>query len=135
MGLAPEYPDYEEGDECEVCVDILFDGSTPKYVEAYVTGVTLCPGAPSIVIDGTFLLTQSGPCVWGLIVAGILYTWTLRVGQSVFGITSGPAIFFSSIVNDDCYDAFVNQNGPCNWPFIAGTGGYVLLYWGPTIGP
>ncbi|MBA7697096.1 hypothetical protein ES703_105754 [subsurface metagenome] len=135
MGLDPKYPDYEAGDECPVCVDILFGGKTPKYVEVDVSGVVLCPGAPDVKINGTFLMIQQTPCTWAVTLGGITWTWSLNVGQSIFAIISGPAFFFSSHVADDCYDAFVNQNGPCNWPLIAAQNGYATCWWGPTIGP
>ncbi len=135
MGLDPENTDYEEGDACALCVDALFDGSTPKYVEAHVEGVEVCPGAPPVDPNGVHLLTQQLACAWAVTTAGLTYAWTLNVGQSIFSIFSGPVRFFSSTVAIACLDSFTNGFNACIPPLQLGKNGTVKLFWGPTIGP
>jgi len=135
MGTDPSTDDYSEGDECALCVDLLFDGLTPKYVEAFITGIDKCPISPWEPPTGTALLTQIQPCVWTGLIGVSQIQWVLQPGQSILKIF--PNVFwsfFNSIVADDCIDAFVNQN-VCGVGGSYGENGYVLLYWGPTIGP
>lgn len=135
MGLDPEFPDYEEGDACPVCVDILFNGVTPKYVEIDVSGITKCPIAIGDPPNGTFLLTQVQPCIWRASVFPDNFEWNLQVARSFFKIFQTPfEIWFSSDWAVECYDAFVNQN-ICGVGPAYGANGYVLVWWGPTIGP
>lgn len=135
MGTDPETDDYESGLECALCVDELFDGLTPKYVEADVSGVVMCAGVPQPDPNGTFLLTQVLACRWELVGPVWRYRWTLAVGVSVFEIQAGPSFCFTSSPAFECFDTFVNSLIACSPPFVIGHSGYVLCYWGPTIGP
>lgn len=135
MGLDPEFPGFESGDECPLCVESLFNGTTPKYVEVDVFDLELCPGAPPLELNGTFLLTQTAPCQWLGGPPGVGMVWILNIGQSLFTIVSGPVFFFSGVVAASCIDAFVNLIVNCNPPFQMGKNGYATLWWGPTIGP
>lgn len=135
MGLDPEYPVYEPGDECALCVDLLFDGLTPKYVEVDVSGITKCPIAPVDPPNGVFLLTQTAPCRWQLLTDDfVAFIWELNNNQSIFSILRLGMIWFKANVAFDCFDAFVNEN-VCGVGPVWGEDGYALCYWGPTIGP
>jgi len=135
MGLRPDYPDYEPGIDCFVCNDLLFNGVTPKYVEADISGISKClPELPDPP-NGTFLLTQqANPCVWLLTAAGMSYVWELRIDRSLFYVIIAGGQWFNSEVMHTCFDAFVNQN-VCGVGAVYGENGYGLCYWGPTIGP
>lgn len=135
MGLDPEHPDYEPGVQCVLCKDLLFDGVTPKYVEADISGIERCPIAIGPTPDGTFLLTQSAACRWQYLSPDdIAFIWELNPGTSIFSILRLGFIWFRSNVPDNCIDAFVNQN-VCGVGPVYGENGYALCYWGPTIGP
>lgn len=135
MGLDPEYPDYEEGDECPLCVDLLFDGLTPKYVEADVSGIVACPLIPMSPPVGTFLLTQTyDPCKWEYMTPEFVITWGLEPDRSYLTIWVAGGKWFYSEVLDQCFDAFVNELD-CSVGLTLGENGYVTLWWGPTIGP
>lgn len=135
MGTAPDNDDYDSGDDCAICLDVLFDGVTPKYVEADVFGVVKCPMAFGDPPAGTFLLTQTAPCSWMYLFDGkYSLSWDLRPHDSTFIITFPGFFWFLSIVLEPCFDAFVNQN-VCGVGPTFGENGYVTLWWGPTIGP
>ncbi|MBA7680739.1 hypothetical protein ES703_89060 [subsurface metagenome] len=135
MGTLPPTPAYEEGDECPVCVDLLFGGVTPKYVEIDVTGLNRCPIATEDPPDGTYLLTQAAPCLWTLTVGNRGYAWRLLNGRSILRLDwIGFFNFFYSSVLESCYDAFANQT-VCGLPNDWAEDGYVTCWWGPTIGP
>lgn len=135
MGTDPETDDYEEGAECALCVDALFDGVTPKYVEVDVSGITKCPIAPNDPPNGTFLLTQTAACRWQFLTDDfVAFIWELNAGNSIFSILRLGFIWFTATVADDCIDAFANQN-VCGVGPVYGENGYALCYWGPTIGP
>ncbi len=135
MGIDPENPDYEPGDECPRCVDVLFDGVTPKYVEADIVDIEDCPASGILVPpNGTYLLTQFAPCEWRYFVDNLLIGWKLEIGQSRLFIGFNPGEWFFALVAHECIDAFANELncGPGN---VFGEKGYVTLWWGPTIGP
>lgn len=135
MGIDPENTDYEEGDECPLCVDVLFDGVTPKYVEAHVEGVEVCPGGPAFDPNGVWLLEQIAACQWLGGAGGFGFIWILNAGASSFTIVSGPVFLFAGTDANDCVDEFSNNIVACNIPFEAGKNGTVKMFWGPTIGP
>lgn len=135
MGTNPETPNYEPGNKCVYCWEILFNDITPKYVEADISGIEKCIPAFPDPPNGTFLLEQQvNACQWRYAVGPIIMTWELRVDESRFIILAAGAIWFNSIVGDTCIDAFVNQN-VCGVGPTLGENGYALCYWGPTIGP
>lgn len=134
MGLPTDYGEYEEGDECPLCAATLFGGVTPKYVEAHVVGVDVCPGGPAFDPNGTWRLEQIAPCQWLGGAAGWGFVWILNPGESSFTIVSGPVFLFAGISVSDCVDVFINQQFECDLPFTAGVGGTVDVFWGPTIG-
>lgn len=135
MGLPPEHPDYEPGNDCAVCHSLLFDDVTPKYIEVDFSGVVACPGAPLPVLNGTYLLTQSGdPCLWSIAWDVFFIDYRLRFNESRLRAGSPGLTCFQSIVLDSCFDAFANQN-VCGVGPVYGENGYGLCYWGPTIGP
>lgn len=135
MGTKPDKDVFEPGEECPTCVDILFGGITPKYVEVDVVDIEKCPGPAIEIPDGTYLLTQSEfPCIWhGFYDVGV-FLWDLRADDSRFHIGIPDKTFFWSLVEDTCIDAFVNQE-TCDMPGALGFNGYVTCWWGPTIGP
>lgn len=135
MGLDPEFDEYEEGDECPSCVDILFDGVTPKYVEADISGIIKCPMVIPDPPNGTVLLTQTVPCTWKTVVGINFYEWILGPASSMFTIYSAPTfVWFVHIRALLCCDAFVNSN-VCGVGGAMGDSGYATIWWGPTIGP
>lgn len=135
MGLPPDHPDYEPGEDCLWCHDVLFGGVTPKYVEADVSGIVKCPGVVLEPPQGTFLLTQKvNPCFWRYEAIGFFIEWWLEQNRSSVLIWEAGFWWFSAGPEHACFDAFVNNN-ICNGPPAIGEDGYVLLYWGPTIGP
>ena len=135
MGTDPETDDYEEGVECPLCVDLLFGGVTPKYVEADITGIVKCPGTPIEPPNGTFLLTQTVlPCVWEYVDVPLVIRWRLLADRSIFDVRWFEAFWFFNRIDEICFDAFVNEN-VCDGVQIAGQDGYALIWWGPTIGP
>ncbi|MBA7699059.1 hypothetical protein ES703_107744 [subsurface metagenome] len=134
MGLDPEHPNYEPGIECPLCVDLLFNGLTPKYVEADIFGIDQCPAMDPVPGDSTVLLTQDIACRWIHDGPPWSFVWELTPGQSLFTVTWAMQFAFQRIVADNCIDAFVNANDHCGFP-VAGINGYVTCWWGPTIGP
>lgn len=136
MGIDPENPDYEPGDECTRCVNVLFNGLTPKYVEADISLIVKCPFAIGDPPNGTVLLTQNpmSSCQW---IAGAhpnFITWTLLAGHSIFSAGTIPFFWFFADVAFECIDAFVNTL-VCGVGPTYGESGYAACWWGPTIGP
>lgn len=135
MGIDPENTDYEPGDACPECVDSLFGGITPKYVEIDVSGLRRCPIAHVDPPDGTFLLTQNQPCQWVFADGFRGYAWRLLNDRSILRLDwVGFFNFFYSEVMHTCIDAFANQT-LCGLPNDYADSGYVTCWWGPTIGP
>ncbi len=135
MGTKPDTPAYEPGDDCDACKSVIFNEITPKYVEAHVEDITVCPGFVAPTPNGVFLLTQTVPCQWVGFFNGWAYRFQLSVFNTSFAILAGPSIVFTSTILIICQTSFTNQNGPCNLPFSVGTGGTVDVFWGPTIDP
>lgn len=135
MGTDPSTDDYEPGIQCPLCKDVLFDGITPKYVEADIFGIIQCPGKPAVPTNGTCLLTQTFACRWFGLYEGWDVTWNLAGLASGLDISQVLLRAFVGFVADDCIDAFVNVQVDCVAPFNCGRDGYVTLWWGPTIGP
>lgn len=134
MGLDPEHPIYEPGDDCTLCSGLLFAGITPKYVEIDVFGITACPIAFDPAPNGTWGLAQAeGPCVWRLTSGVYSFMWKLDANRSQLSIWQGMWPWFIADVVDECFDAFINSLVGCVGP-IYGIGGYVTCWWGPTIG-
>jgi len=135
MGTDPETDDYEAGDACTLCVDLLFDGTTPKYVEVDVSGIVKCGIAPNDPPNGTWLLTQAEePCVWRLTSGVFSFMWKLGANRSQLSIWQGMFVWFIADIVNECIDAFVNELSGCLVGQY-GEDGYALCYWGPTIGP
>lgn len=137
MGL-PWPPTYEEGDECGICVDDLFDGKTPLYTYAQVTGVDFCNvqgGWPDL--NRVIRLTQDpiSPCFWHARVDGVFplalgYSYILGAVNSQFGIGGIPAgNFFHDLIPAACRHFFNNANvcGPPLFPM--GFGGTCHIVW------
>lgn len=135
MGIDPENPDYEPGIDCPTCKSVIFDEITPKYVEANVVGIVLCPGFVVPTPNGVILLTQTGPCQWVGGFNGWAYLYSLTFINSTFAISAGPSICFTHTIAVICQSAFTNQNAACALPFSVGLGGTANVFWGPTIGP
>lgn len=133
MGIDPINPGYPPGDDCVNCQDIIFNGITPLYVEAYVSGISACPAAgPLQPPSGVFVLTQIAPCSWLFFDGVIAYQWTLTDVDSNFVIAAHPILWFSHTDPTECVSTFTNQLacGPANH---FGTGGAVEVFWGPTL--
>ncbi len=135
MGLDPTFPDYAGGAACHLCEDVIFDGKTPFYVEAWIFSIIGCPGVPPFPNDTVILLEQVDPCLWIAINLGWTLEWRLQVGSSTFFIHVGPTFVFSGQSNDNCVDTFDNFFVGCSPPFVLGHHGWVTLFWGPGIGP
>jgi len=134
MGIPIEYPDYPEGDECALCVDVLFGGVTPEFVIAIVQGLEKCLPYPAWAPEppnGTFKLTQTAPCTWQFTRADtVSFIWQLTAGHSIFSILFPGFIFFTSDIPSNCYDAFPNSN-VCGVGPVLCESGYVTCWWGP----
>lgn len=135
MGTDPVTPAYDPGDDCNTCKDIIFNGITPLYVEAHVSGVEACPGGPAFDPNGVWLLTQVLECQWLGGAGGVGFNWILQLNSSIFTIVSGPAFFFSGTILSRCISTFTNDLVVCNVPATSGINGTVEVFWGPTIGP
>lgn len=135
MGLDPEFDDYEGGAACALCEDVIFDGKTPFYVEAWLMGLEQCPDRPAVPANGVYLLSQTAPCRWELFTGDFLFYWTLGEGLSRFIISSGPVFIFNGFRHEDCIDTVDNSIVACGPAATWGKGGWVMVFWGPTIGP
>lgn len=133
MGLSPEYPDYQGGVACNLCKDVIFDGKTPFFVEAWVSGIIQCPGMRTVPGNITVLLSQDTPCRWILNGPPWTYVWELSTAQSLMTITFGGEFAFQRILTAECISEFKNANQTCGLP-VAGRFGFVFIFWGPTIG-
>lgn len=137
MGLPPDDDSYPPGDECLVCVDELFGGVTPKYVNAIVHDLEKCLPFPVWAEeppDGVILLTQTTPCAWQFISPTFMsFAWSLEANRSNFAIIRLGFKYFESHVADKCYDAFPNELVCGEGPHLT-EGGYVTCWWGPGIG-
>lgn len=134
MGIPIDWPGYTEGDECELCSEVLFGDVTPKFVIAIVQDIVWCDppfGPPPELPNGTYKLEQTAPCRWQFLRDdNVGYIWELTAGHSVFSITYPGFIFFTADIEDDCYDAFPNET-VCGVGPVIGEGGYVTCWWGP----
>jgi len=135
MGLDPSHPDYEPGEPCPDCVDYLFDGVTPKYVEVDLSGITACPGIGWDLPNGTYLMTQlMNPCWWYFGNVDIQIWWKISGVSGYFEAWHGVRSWFHALPLIPCCDAFVNDNVCGVWP-ACGKDGYAVVWWGPMIGP
>ncbi|MBA7673968.1 hypothetical protein ES703_82175 [subsurface metagenome] len=135
MGLKPTFPDYYPGAPCPDCRDVIFDGVTPMFVEAWVFGIALCLGAPPFDPNRVWLLEQTAPCQWLGGEAGFGFSLIYTPTNSIFTISSGPVVLFSDNIALTCQTLFNNLNLICNFPNPAGINGWVTIFWGPGIGP
>lgn len=135
MGLRTTFPDYYPGGPCNVCKDVIFEGVTPMFVEAWVFGIVKCPGIPIEPPNGNFLLTQTVlPCVWEYVDVPLVIRWRLLADRSIFDIRWFESFWFFARIDDICFDTFDNEN-VCGVGLIAGDNGWVTIFWGPGIGP
>lgn len=137
----PYNPDFEDGNACPDCSTVIFDGNTPKYVQANFDGILVCPPLPPFDIETNFFLKQSvgGPCFWHVLARfnGILWECTywchsiFPAKRSVLELQRNGILVFYSESADSCITNFPNQND-CSHPEIGieGTGG---ITWGPDI--
>jgi len=114
MGLDPENPDYEVGDDNPTCHIFLFSSETPKYVEARAFDIDAClfPGLdpPNV----SCLLTQ-GPTAGDWIGSVGNYTFGLELKPNLsrlliyepFG--GAPWTWFIHDTNTECREVFTNQ--------------------------
>lgn len=136
MGEDPNDNDYEAGDDCNACKNIIFDGITPEFVWMQVDGIAKCPGFPVDMPNGLFLLQQSAaPCVWFLSQGGWNFIWSIGAGSAANITLAAPPnpSAFNGFSDPDCDTNFANDNAICG-PTVAGTGGNVRIYWGPSVG-
>lgn len=134
----PFPPPWEAGASCGLCVDILFNGRTPKFIYAFVQGVTLCPQEPPIPPspNGVVRMTQLAisPCWWtaskveDIYNYGYDYFFTLGISAMYITDISGFGCFASS-GPPVCQNSFSNQLicGPPHFP--AFSGGTVDCFW------
>jgi len=134
MGLPPTFLDYAGGAACHLCEDVIFNGKTPFFVEAWVFSINICPGFPAPNPNGNHLLTQINPCQWQKLGPFWRYQWTLLAGQSLFWIQAGPSFAFADAPFVACESTFINDNLICNLPAAVGIDGWVTVFWGPGIG-
>ena len=135
MGTDPENPNYPPGVDCLICQATLFDGVTPKYVEAHFEGIVDCPAAPPRFRNGVFLLTQTGvTCQWVYLENPWAIEWRLTGSGSLLRISITSVIWFLDDTIVTCQTVFTNST-ICGIGFNVGTGGTGKIFWGPTIGP
>lgn len=139
----PKEPDYEKGDHCEICKNVIFDGHTPKYVLAVFEGVESCPPFPDFGVDGEYILEQVNgfPCRWAgsKVVGGD--TWFIIYWADGHSITGGSgleitvlgAALFDSYVVSKCVTSFANIGSCILGDFTHGGSG--VIRWGPDIKP
>lgn len=135
MGIDPTEETYTEADDDGRCHFDLFDGRTPKYIEAHVSGIIKCPVATSGPPNGTFILTEHAPNKYSYEASQAYYFLEFDAGHTDFWITSLPGLadFFLG-AGDECDDEIANGLSDCtppNW----GHSGNVKLFWGPGISP
>ncbi len=135
MGLDPEFPNYEAGVDCAVCKSVIFNEVTPKYIEANVQGVLPCPTPPLVFTNGVYQLPQTAPCLWNLILPGLInVAYQLNIGSSTFSVTAPPFIFFVEQIFVNCQTSFTNT-AVCGVGGAIASGGTAEVFWGPTIDP
>jgi len=136
MGLDPNDDSYPDGDECVLCVDELFKGTTPNCVIAIVQDIVPCfPESPihGTPPNGSFYLPQVGPCEWAATILKDIYlNWVLSANWSMAMITYPGFYWFKSDIYQNCFDAFPNDN-ECGVGPVLGEGGYITFWWGPGI--
>lgn len=137
MGLDPPGDHYDGGANCADCVDAIFNGKTPAWIMAVISGVSKCPIAPTAFPNGIHLLQQSvgDPCVWEKAFGLFGITYTLTDVDSLFQITfSGVFNHFIDLRDDPCQVGFDNEITGCGLGDF-GFGGNAFVFWGPGVGP
>lgn len=136
MGLDPNDDSYPAGNECGICVDELFGGTTPNFILAIIQDIVKCPGIPpgfGEPPNGAFCIPQIDNCRWsGMLDANNSLDWQLLPAESRLYVNWPGFSWFKNIIADKCYDAFLNDN-VCGVGLAIGSGGYVTLWWGPQI--
>ena len=142
MGEIPTY-EYDDGNNCDRCFGIgktFGDVKTPKTVKAVFSGITVCPGGlPNP--NGSYLLTQGGPCNWSFIDA----KWDCQFKISVadnggfiaeLGLSGFQIIlaWYFGATNTECSITFTNNYAVGDCPVVlGGYGGTAEISWGPEI--
>lgn len=133
MGLDPDDDTYDAGDECTRCVDVLFDGVTPEFVMATIFGIIRCPLSPDPPPNGSYLLTQTGPCSWEAAYLGYTIGWYLMAAESWFVAGAPNNWFFQSTPQVICRDYFKSKITACVFNQTIGKFGEAHVFWGPGI--
>lgn len=134
IGPPPWYRGIEEGLINETCVDRIFDGSTPKYVLACVSGGVSCYPLFASYPRGPYLLTQrEGSNVsWYRETSNIWIEWVLQDTYTRFlmgGSYRGMRRFwFDSGIQPIC-DFLMDNTLVCGPGGPLGQGGNVRLFW------
>lgn len=64
--VKPHDDEYQEGDECPECNNVIFHGRTPKHMKALFSGIVSCGEAPptGIILPCWLFQDDIVPCVW-----------------------------------------------------------------------
>lgn len=137
----PTEPDYEDGGECAVCVDVIFNGHTPKYIRARFEGIIECPGVPPFDVMDELILKQTAEnsCFYHVhgFVNGTRWDCDYHchsvnpASRSLLTLQRDGVPVFSSRSTSSCMISFANQN-TCVVPEI-GREGTGAITWGPDI--
>lgn len=136
MGLDPNDDSYEPGNACGRCHNVIFDGVTPKYIQAVITGIVKCPLAPTEAPNGTYVLEQQADsCLWIFTnpIKGYICQLQFHAGGTGFGFHEVHGHWFNASPVNQCDDLFVNEN-VCGPGHIWGVSGTAKVFWGPGIG-
>jgi len=135
MGIPVSTELYTEAEWPGLCEIDLFDGRTPKYIEAHLAGIILCPIATTPDPNGTYILTNfaagryrsDNPNLY-------LEVWFQdpQTFYNAFGFPGAQDFFRANAAR--CTDHADNERVDCspgNW----GYSGTIDLFWGPGISP
>lgn len=73
-------PNFDDGELCEDCSDLVFYGRTPLYVKATFAGYEICPAYEIPDFPSERILKQDDdfPCVWLDLWNDVSGLWTIR---------------------------------------------------------
>jgi len=135
MGLDPTDPDYEAGVICALCVDVIFNGVTPKYVWANISGVLDCATSLLSAVNGTYKLTQDPVAKCYFLGSYDPFQYILNLGPfgyfEVREILNPGNFWFQEKFKPDCSTSFANQLVCGSPPFGFTFQGVCTITWGP----
>lgn len=135
MGLDPTDQDYEDGNNCANCADVIFDGETPKFVWASVIGLVSCLGNPDPPPNGVYQLEQlpGFPCRWAATFGIMEVFWRASPGSAAYMSEQAPPwrFFFSATNGANCIDKLDNESFCGDMIGSVCEEGKIIITWGP----